>query len=108
MRMVHTAESAIEIAHLRNLLENEGIACIVRNDRLSGVIGEIPFVECWPQLWIREHGQELRARGLIDAALRPPQQGEAWTCERCGERVEAQFSECWNCADTAEPGPKER
>ena len=53
MRKVHTAESAIEIAHLRNLLESEGIACLVRNDRLAGVIGEIPFVECWPELWVR-------------------------------------------------------
>ena len=98
MRKVHTAESAIEIAHLRNVLESEGIACIVLNDRLSGVIGEIPFVECWPELWVCEPGQAMRAKGLIDEALRARPSGAAWTCPRCGERCEAQFSECWNCA----------
>jgi hypothetical protein len=102
MRKVHTAESVIEIAHLRNVLESAGIACVVRNDRLSGVLGEIPFVECWPELWIQESGQELRARGLIEQALRPRPSGRPWTCPRCGERIEAQFSECWRCA--AEPG----
>jgi hypothetical protein len=107
MRKVHTAESAIEIAHLRNILESEGIACIVRNDRLSGVVGEIPFVECWPELWVREPGQELRARGLIDVALNSQPCGDAWTCGRCGERIEAQFSECWNCASPAVARPED-
>ena len=69
MRKVHTAESIIEIAHLRNVLESAGIACEVRNDRLGGVVGEIPFVECWPELWVRRPGDVLRARGLIDEAL---------------------------------------
>jgi hypothetical protein len=104
MRKVHTAESLVEVAHLRNLLESEGIACIVRNDRLGGVVGEIPFVECWPELWVRESGQELRARGLIDVALRPQAAGRPWDCPSCGEHIEAQFSECWRCAEGAETG----
>ena len=98
MRRVHTAESTIEIAHLRNVLESEGIACIVRNDRLAGVMGEIPFVECWPELGVREPWQALRARGLIDEALAPAAQGEPWSCPGCGERVEPQFAQCWRCA----------
>ena len=63
MRKVHTAESIIEIAHLRNLLEAAGIACYVRNERLGGALGEIPFVECWPELWVLRNGDALqRAR----------------------------------------------
>ena len=104
MRKVHTAESVIEIAHLRNLLESEGIPCEVRNDRLGGVVGEIPFVECWPQLWVRDAGDVLRARGLIETALRPATAAEAWTCPGCGERIEPQFAQCWQCAAAQEPG----
>jgi hypothetical protein len=104
MRKVHTAESTIEIAHLRNVLESEGIACIVRNDRLGGVVGEIPFVECWPELWIVEHGQELRARGLIEQALRPRPAGQPWVCAACGERIDAAFTECWRCAGADHAG----
>jgi hypothetical protein len=98
---VYVAESAIEIAHLRNLLETAGIRCEVRNDRLGGVVGEIPFVECWPELWVREPGQALRARALIDEALRPANTGDPWSCPRCGEQVEPQFSVCWCCGADA-------
>jgi hypothetical protein len=101
-RKVYTAESVVEIAHLRNVLESAGIACEVRNDRLGGALGEIPFVECWPQLWVRNAGDVLRARGLIDDALRPTTEAEAWVCPRCGERIEPQFAQCWHCAAAPE------
>jgi hypothetical protein len=98
MRRVHVSESFLEIAHLRNLLESAGIACFVRNERLAGAIGEIPFLECWPELWVCEPGQALCARGLIDEALRPRAARDPWVCPRCGEGIEGQFSECWRCA----------
>lgn len=102
MRKVHTAESVVEIAHLRNVLEAAGIACQVRNDRLGGVVGEIPFVECWPELWVRHPGDLLRARALIDEALRPAGEAESWLCPGCGERIESQFAQCWRCAAQAD------
>lgn len=97
MRKVHTAESVIEIAHLRNVLEQAGIACVVRNERLGGVIGEIPFVECWPELWVLRNGEELRARGLIDTARAATEPQPDWICRECGERVEGVFDACWRC-----------
>jgi hypothetical protein len=106
MRKVHTAATTIEIAHLRNVLEAEGIRCIVRNDRLSGVVGEIPFVECWPELWVLEPGQALRALGLIEEALRPAVLGTAWVCPNCGEHVDAEFAACWNCGATQDTGER--
>lgn len=95
---MHTAESLIEIAHLRNLLEAEGIGCLVRNDRLGGAVGEIPFVECWPELWVVESGYFLRARAVIEEALREGPAQAPWRCPRCAELVEGTFQVCWNCA----------
>ena len=46
MRKVHTAESIIAIAHMRNVLEQAGIACYVRNGRLGGAVDVIAFVDC--------------------------------------------------------------
>lgn len=104
MRKVYTAESLVEAAHLRNVLESAGIPCFVRNERLSGAIGELPFVECWPELWVREPGQALRARGLIDAALEPVEATTPWRCPGCDEPNEPQFAQCWRCAAPA-PDP---
>lgn len=102
MRKIHTAESLIEIAHLRNLLEAAGIACQIRNDRLLGALGEIPFVDCWPELWLADERDALRAKGLIDAYLRPADDAESWTCTACGEIIEGQFAECWHCSPPSE------
>jgi Putative prokaryotic signal transducing protein len=102
LRKVHTADSLIEIAHLRNVLEHAGIACHVRNERLGGVVGEIPFVECWPELWVLRNGDALRARGLIDlAATAPDESHPDWICAECGERVEGLFDACWRCSAPA-------
>jgi hypothetical protein len=106
MRKVYTAESLIDVSHLRNVLEAAGIQCIVRNDRLAGILGEIPFVECWPELWVVRPGDALHARGLIEIALGHAPAGEQWTCPDCGERLEPAFTECWRCVpgDTGEIG----
>ena len=102
LRKVHTADSILEIAHLRNVLETDGIACVIRNDRLAGALGEIPFVECWPELWVVENVYLLKARELIAAAQSAgPARTDAWICERCGEHQDAQFDECWRCAEQA-------
>jgi hypothetical protein len=90
------------VAHLRNVLEAEGIACVIRNDRLAGALGEIPFVECWPELWVVENLYAIKARAVIEAVrAATPVQSADWTCERCGECLDAQFDACWRCAADA-------
>lgn len=100
VRKVHTAATVVEAAHLRSVLEAAGIACFVRNEGLSSVIGELPFIECWPEVWVVHNRDVLEARGLIDtvvhAAPAPP--AADWICRDCGERVEGQFDACWRCS----------
>jgi hypothetical protein len=96
-RRIHTSESLIEIAHLCNVLEAQGIRCSVRNDRLGGVIGEIPFVECWPELWVEQERDAARAESLLRQARTVQPSGLGWHCGRCGEPIEAQFEQCWSC-----------
>ena len=42
MKRVYTAESVVQVAHIRNMLAAEGIRSEMRNERLGSVIGEIP------------------------------------------------------------------
>ena len=97
MRKIHTAASIIEIAHLRNVLVAAGIACQIRNDRLMGALGEIPFVDCWPELWLENERDALTAKGLIDEELRPAAPSADWTCPSCGAPLAGPFSACWHC-----------
>jgi hypothetical protein len=96
MKLVYSAESVVQVAHMRNVLESAGIDCEVRNYHLASVIGEIPFAEGWPQLWVSE-GQHAEAEQLVATALDGVQRGPEWTCPECRERIESQFTACWRC-----------
>jgi hypothetical protein len=82
---------------LKERLATEGIICLVRNDELSTALGEIPFVECYPELWVVDAEVYPRARLLLDNWL--AERGEKaadWQCA-CGEVLEGQFESCWQC-----------
>jgi hypothetical protein len=103
MKRVYTAESLVQVIHVRNLLQAEGIAAELRNERLGGALGEIPFLEAWPELWVDELDFE-RAQELVQLELHSHGVAEPpWTCAGCGEQVEGQFTECWQCG-RARPG----
>jgi hypothetical protein len=102
MKKVYSAESLVKVAHLRNVLESAGIACCIRNERLSGALGEIPFLECWPELWVLQTQDAPKAQSLIQEELRGYESARtAWTCETCGEWLDGQFTECWRCSSPA-------
>lgn len=82
---------------LRERLAAEGITCLLRNDELSTALGEIPFVECYPELWVVDDEVFPRARLLLDQWLAEEAgDGGGWTCA-CGEVSEGQFAACWQC-----------
>ena len=98
MIRVYTAQNIALVAPVRNLLEANGIPCILRNDFLSAGRGELPPIECWPEVWVTNDSDAERARELVAEATRGADpDAEPWRCTRCGEEVDAVFAECWNC-----------
>lgn len=97
MKRIATAESLAEIGHWRNVLEQNDIACTIRNEQLSGALGEVPFLECLPELWVVNDADRKRAEDLIATLQSEPVGGENWRCDQCNEENEAQFAACWNC-----------
>lgn len=84
----------------RDLLGTEGIACLIRNEQLSCAAGEIPFTECYPELWVIDDEIYPRARLLLDNLLSTSHTAAAWHCPGCGEFCEGQFDVCWSCGQT--------
>ena len=106
MRKVYTSDNIAIIGHLRQVLENQAIRCIVRNDFLLGGAGELPVNETWPELWVVDDRDADRARALVDAIVATAHVSEPpWRCASCGEQMEGQFTDCWRCgALRPEPG----
>ena len=91
---------------LKERFATEGIVCLVRNDELSTALGEIPFVECYPELWVVDNEVWPRARLLLDKWLAEAEvRQDSWLCS-CGEMLEGQFEMCWKCG--REKGSDER
>lgn len=101
MKKLTSAESLITINHYKNLLTSEGIPTEIRNQHLGSIMGEMPFFETWPQLWVINDLDFDRATQLIDS-VDAESPGTSWTCAKCGEENEGQFAACWKCGASAD------
>lgn len=82
----------------KSRLEQEGIACLLKNDDLVSVMGEVPMVDIYPELWVIDSEAWPRAQLLLTAWMKESAGSAAiWVCPNCQEQVEAGFSACWNC-----------
>ncbi len=103
MKRVWSGSTLHDTAHLKNLVEHAGIGCFIKNRALGGALGDLPFLDCSPEIWVLRDDQADRAAAVIRDALRPEQAGHAatWRCSQCGEHNEAQFAACWRCGAAA-------
>jgi len=97
MKRVYTSEVLAEVAHLRNLLEQRGIRCTIRNEQLTGALGDLPFLDCLPELWVLDDADLEPALAFVARQRAPAEPGPAWRCRGCGETNEGQFAACWHC-----------
>ena len=98
MKKVYSAKDPLMVAHLRNVLATFGIHAVTRKLDLSSAAGELPPIECWPELWIMNDEKLARAKSIIRKTLAPLESvKKPWSCAACGEEVEGQFTECWSC-----------
>jgi len=61
-------------------------------------MGEIPFTECYPELWVVDdtsYGEALKILSpYYNQSL--PEPGD-WKCPKCSQEIESPFGECWSC-----------
>lgn len=99
MQRVYVSDNLPLARQLAEVLRTSHVDCIIKNEFLSGAVGDLPPNECWPEIWAVNDYQADKARALVEAYLdagRAATQGPPWSC-RCGEDNEAQFSSCWRC-----------
>ena len=77
-----------------------GIAARVFNENAQGGLGEIPFVHAWPEVWVENEGDEVRALELIHGFEKTSDGQRQVGCPACGESNPENFEVCWNCGTT--------
>ncbi|MCS7032954.1 MAG: DUF2007 domain-containing protein [Phycisphaerae bacterium] len=98
MRQVYSAANEIE-AHLARLfLDEAGIESVIQPAALANVIGEmVASAETLPSLWVRDEDYDAAMTALARFKDWPGPQGATWKCPTCGEEIDPQFTECWQC-----------
>jgi hypothetical protein len=103
MKIIYSSPDLFAVTHLKDLLESAGIACGINNEISATLSGGVPMSEAVPQLWIEDDSRLAEALEIKKDYLGPQSvQGTPWTCPKCGEKLEAQFTTCWKCG-TARP-----
>jgi hypothetical protein len=95
---LYSASGLHEAYILLGLLRQERIAARVLNVNAQGGLGEIPFAQTYPEIWIDDDRDAVRARGVIDAFRAAPRPAGARVCPACGEESPGNFESCWNCS----------
>lgn len=85
-------------AHLvAGLLRHSGIASRVLKENAQGGLGDIPFSEAYPEVWIENTADYARAAAIIEAFEGPSADSGSRVCPVCGEENPGNFELCWKC-----------
>ena len=95
MKKVFSHENRLVANNIKNILQANDIAVMLKNEFASSAIGEISPFDSWIEVWIKNSADYQRAKEIVAKADNP--QGEEWRCQQCNELNGAAFQVCWNC-----------
>jgi len=95
MKLIYTHENRFLVSNARNILENENIDVILKNEFIGGAAGDLAPFDTWQELWV-EDKDAAKAEELL-SRLTESNATTEWTCPDCGEANGASFEVCWNC-----------
>ncbi len=99
MVRLYAAANLQEAQIIAGMLSNAGIETQIFNQHSQGALGEIPFGETYPEIWLADARDLGLAQKLLSAYERPTDTTEA-ACSQCGESNPVNFSLCWHCGES--------
>jgi hypothetical protein len=110
LEKLYTATETMEAHFVANMLEGRGVPASVAGETLAAARGGLPPTpETQPSVWVpAERLAEAKAilTEYLDGPAAQPER-PAWNCPACGETIEGQFSQCWNCGADRYAPPEE-
>lgn len=97
MQKVYSTEILANAWNIRNVLEQHDIEAEVRNENLFSVSGEVPFIECLPEVWVKSLYSARAEKIIAELENSEDENGPDWLCTDCGESNATNFAACWSC-----------
>lgn len=104
MKRVHIAATLLEAQLAVDALASVGIATHIFNANAAGALGEVPFLQAQPEIWVEDDALEHRACDTL-ARLRNAPASMDKACSRCGETNPGNFLSCWQCGGALSDQP---
>lgn len=95
MKRVYCAGSLLEAQLVADTLASLGIPNHILNAYAGGAMGDLPYSQTSPEVWVDDPAQETRAAEAI-ATLDAPALDDK-LCPHCGETNPGNFLSCWQC-----------
>ncbi len=99
MNLVYVAQNIIEAKIIKDLLDGSNIDNKIMNEHAIGAVGELPFIQTYPEIWLTKEEDFLRAKELIGTFVSSPNHPDTH-CSKCGESIPSNFELCWNCGES--------
>jgi hypothetical protein len=102
MKKVYIAQNPADAHFVAGILQERGIKCEVLGEELWGARGALSVSpDTLPAVWIQDDNRHEQALNLIrqieNKTLNAPAGDSPWKCPNCGEKMEAQYTDCWKC-----------
>jgi len=97
VQRLYSAANLPEAHLVRGLLAVAGIEARVFNEYAGGALGELPFAEVAPSVWIEKERDLTRARQIITTYENAVPAPGSTRCGACGEESPHDFAVCWQC-----------
>ena len=96
MKRVLIAPTLLDAQLAVDVLSSLGIGAHIFNANAAGALGEVPFLQAQPEIWVEDDAQADRARDAL-AGLRDAPARDEKRCPHCGETNPGNFLSCWQC-----------
>lgn len=102
MPKVFVAQHHAEAHLVQGLLSSFGIEAEVRGEALFTTVEGAPVIPgAQPEVWVQNLSQVPQATDLVTRFSKGEgmvrSSGPSWTCPKCNEEHESQFTSCWKC-----------
>ena len=100
MQKLFISSILVEVESFKEVLEQEGILCMIKNQQGSSLAGEVPFAEVFPELWVINDNDYSDAQEILENWRQVHHTTATdWTCSNCQETLEGDFTTCWQCGE---------
>ena len=102
MKKIYTHENRFLVHNAKNLVAQQGIEVMLKNEFAGGGLGELAAFDTWLELWVMNDDDYSRACEIIDSAL-SAKDTAPWQCPACDETNDASFEVCCQCGADKNP-----